>query len=124
MKEGNPPQVAMQFASGEVLGRQLNQVSLPKRFSLPMREIWSLQDRFKFRSGKRPNRLMGHPRFRAAYDFLLLRAEAGEADQELADWWTKFQEVEGEERSTMTKPPGGNGRTRRRRRRRQKPTES
>jgi len=118
IQEGHSVQEAMQVSGNEVLEHQLKYVSLPKRFSLPMREIWSMQERFKFRSGKRPHRLMAHPRFRAAYDFLLLRAEVGEADPELAEWWTKFQEVEGEDRSVMTTAPGGgNGRSRRRRRR-------
>jgi poly(A) polymerase len=119
---GDPPLQAMQQAGGEVVMRQLQRVSLPKRFSLPMREIWNLQHRFEQRAGKRPHRLLTHPRFRAAYDFLLLRAESGEADRELADWWTRFQEVEAEERNSMTRPPKGSGEKRRRRRgRRRKP---
>jgi poly(A) polymerase len=60
-----------------------------------MREIWGLQPRFACRSGKRPLRLLSHPRFRAAYDFLLLRAEAGEEGMaELAEWWTHFLELD------------------------------
>ena len=50
-----------------------------------------LQSRFAFRRGKRPQRLMAHPRFRAAYDFYCLRAEVGEADAEIAQWWTDAQ---------------------------------
>ena len=110
---------AVQRAASEVVQRQQERITLPKRFSLPMREIWSLQHRFKNRSGKRPHRLMAHPRFRAAYDFLVLRAEAGEIDRELADWWTKFQEVSAEERNAMiAEQPKGQ---RRRRRRPRKP---
>jgi poly(A) polymerase len=56
------------------------------------REIWQMQPRFARRTGKRPQATLRHPRFRAAYDFLLLRAEAGEGVGELADWWTRFQE--------------------------------
>ncbi len=123
IQEGHSMQEAMQISSSEVLTHQLKYVSLPKRFSLPMREIWSMQERFKFRSGKRPARLMAHPRFRAAYDFLVLRAEVGEADPELAEWWTKIQEVEGDALKSMT-TPSSNGRPRRRRRRRSKPSES
>ena len=71
-------------ASDKVIGRQLQRIALPKRFSLPMRELIMLQTRFERRSGRRALRLLEHPRFRAAYDFLLLRAESGEADPELA----------------------------------------
>ncbi|MES9888054.1 MAG: polynucleotide adenylyltransferase PcnB, partial [Candidatus Sedimenticola sp. 6PFRAG1] len=118
--EGDSPLQAMQQAGSEIVFRQAQRISLPKRFSIPMREIWNLQHRFEFRSGKRPHRLMTHPRFRAAYDFLLLRAESGETDQELADWWTRFQEVEGDERNTMSRPANGEGTGKRRRRRRKR----
>jgi poly(A) polymerase len=95
-----------------VCSRQQSLVAIPKRFSLPMREIWALQPRFEQRDGKRPHRLLAHPRFRSAYDFLLLRSEAGEADPELAVWWTHFLEASGQERITMVE-----GATKRRRRR-------
>ncbi len=78
-------------AGGEVLSEQNRYVVFPKRFSLQTREIWQLQPRLKRTTGSGPLRLLGHPRFRAAYDFLLLRAEAGESHQELCDWWTEFQ---------------------------------
>ena len=58
----------------------MKRIAVPKRFSLPMRELVMLQTRFERRSGRRALRLLEHPRFRAAYDFLLLRAEAGEVD--------------------------------------------
>ncbi|MDR9413455.1 MAG: polynucleotide adenylyltransferase PcnB [Spiribacter sp.] len=74
----------------EALERQLRQVAIPKRFGLPMREIWAMQPRFDTRSEKKATRLFSHPRFRAAYDFLLLRAEAGLADRDLAEWWRAF----------------------------------
>ncbi|WP_295413309.1 polynucleotide adenylyltransferase PcnB [uncultured Thiodictyon sp.] len=106
---------AIERAGSEVCTRQQPLVAIPKRFSLPMREIWSLQPRLLQRDGKRPARLIGHPRFRAAYDFLMLRAEAGEADRELADWWTRFQEADGTQRTAMTE--GGTKRRRPRRRR-------
>ena len=99
--EGLAPYPALQAAVGDVLERQLARVSIPRRFSTPMREIWSLQSRFAHTKGKRPQRLAAHPRFRAAYDFLLLRAESGEADPELARWWTEYQ---GEH--TVTEQPG------------------
>lgn len=112
---------AMQQASGEVIARQISRVTIPKRFSLPMREIWLLQHRLELRQGKRAHRLLTHPRFRAGYDFLLLRAESGEVDQALADWWTRFQEVDEEERNVMVRALGsGGGRRRKRRRSRSK----
>ncbi len=121
---GEAPLPAMQQAGSHVLMEQLDRVSLPKRFSIPMREIWNLQHRFQHRVGKRPHRLASHPRFRAAYDFLLLRAEAGETDQELAEWWTRFQECDGEARTKMVCKSDGATHKRRRRRRRKthKPT--
>lgn len=91
-KQGQPPAVAWSQAAEEVVARQISTVAIPKRFSVPAREIWMLQPRFEQRRGARAKRLLGHPRFRAAYDFLLLRAEAGLAPQELAQWWTDTQE--------------------------------
>jgi poly(A) polymerase len=115
--DGLPAPEAVNQAAMEVSARQQPQVAIPKRFSLMMREIWSLQPRLEQRQGKRPYRLLTHPRFRAAYDFLLLRAQAGEVDTELAEWWTRFQEVNPRERSRMT----GNEKRRRPRRRRKTP---
>nr|WP_260843121.1 polynucleotide adenylyltransferase PcnB [Sedimenticola selenatireducens] len=118
---GESPLQAMQVAGTDILMTQLSRVSIPKRFSIPMREIWNLQHRFEQRAGKRPHRLLTHPRFRAAYDFMLLRAESGEVDQELASWWTLFQETEGEDRNKLIRQANNVGdkpRKRRRRRRR------
>ena len=91
-KEGHPEHVALAQASEEVIARAILRVAIPKRFSMPMREIWQMQSRFEMRNHSRARRLMTHPRFRAAYDFLLLRAEGGDpALRELADWWTQAQ---------------------------------
>lgn len=127
------PYPALQQAANEVLDRQLQQVSLPRRFSTPMREIWSLQSRFENTRGKRPQRLIAHPRFRAAYDFLQLRAQAGEEDPTLAEWWRDFQESGNPAPAARPESDGeGEGdeprpRSRRRRRggrRRKKPSEA
>ena len=126
---GMPPLDAQNRAAEQVLREQQQHVSIPKRFSFPMREIWSLQSRFSRRQGKNAFRLFESKRFRAAYDFLLLRAHAGEEPQELADWWTRFQEVDANARQGMIQAVapegGGNGRPRggkrRRRRRGKKP---
>jgi poly(A) polymerase len=114
MTTGERPYPAMQDAASEILAEQTQSVSISKRFTLQMRDIWCLQHRFEQREGKRPHRLLSHPRFRAAYDFLLLRAESGEADPELAEWWTKFQEINPDERNRLTK----SNRPKRRRRKR------
>ena len=110
--EGLPPVPAIQQAAGIVIQRQVERVAIPRRFTTPMREIWTMQPRFAHTHGKRPRRLLAHPRFRAGYDFLLLRAAAGEADPELAAWWTRYQEQQGLD------PQGGQPSTRKRRRRR------
>ncbi len=114
---------AMFRAADQVLREQLRHVSIPKRFSVPMREIWSMQDRLERRAGQQAFRLLENKRFRAAYDFLLLRAATGEADQALADWWTHFQTAGDDERRAMTAqmaPAAGTGKRKRRRRRRPK----
>jgi len=116
--EGLAPFTALQAACTDILERQVARVAIPRRFSTPMREIWTLQSRFHHTKGKRPKRLADHPRFRAAYDFLLLRAESGEADPNLAQWWTDYQSDKpvAERADTETKRP------RKRRRRRRKPS--
>jgi poly(A) polymerase len=93
-EQGHPDAVAFAQAAEEIIARQTLRVAIPKRFSVPAREIWMLQSRFEHRRGGSPKRFMAHPRFRAAYDFLLLRAQAGEPVQELADWWTEAQKGE------------------------------
>jgi len=112
---------AMDAAGMDVLERQISQVSVPRRFSLASREIWSLQSRLEQRRGKRAVQLLGRPRFRAAYDFLLLRAEAGEEVAEMADWWTKFQEMDDAGQKAALAGAGTGTRRRRRRRRRRQP---
>ena len=94
--------IAFQIAASDVIGRQMRQTALPKSIALPMREVWSLQPRFDAIQGGRPYRLVSHPRFRAAYDFLLLRAQTGEADPQLAEWWTRFQAADEVEQKSMT----------------------
>jgi poly(A) polymerase len=118
---------AFQRATDEVLREQTRHIAIPRRFSGPMREIWQLQSRLERRAGNQAARLFEHKRFRAAYDFLLLRAQVGETDSAHADWWTRYQEVgEGERRAmqasgTPQAPGGGTKRRRRPRRRRRSP---
>ncbi|MEQ5769583.1 polynucleotide adenylyltransferase PcnB [Halomonas sp. H33-56] len=123
--DGMPPVPALQTAAQQVISRELKHVSLPKRFSMPMRDIWDLQQRLPLRRGKRAFQTRDHPRFRAAYDFLLLREAAGELEPGLGDWWTAFQEAdEHEQRRLLGKvgaDPAGTAAPRKRRRRRRKP---
>ena len=109
---------ALQIAGNEVVAQQLSQVSIPKRFSLPMREIWTAQARLPRRQGKRAYRLLEQSRFRAGYDFLMLRCQIGEPLEDLCYWWTRFQEMDSAGRAAMLKQLGG---ARKRRRRRSKP---
>lgn len=91
-----------QIAGQEVLEQQLKQILIPKRFGIPMREIWTMQARLASRKGKRPLKLLPVPRFRASYDFLLLREQSGETQlKELCDWWTEIQKVNEDEQLAM-----------------------
>jgi poly(A) polymerase len=128
MQAGPTPDLALLMqACDRVLKVQQARVSIPRRFSIPMRELLMLQPRFNRRSGVKSLSLLQHPRFRAAYDFLLLRAQAGVADPELAQWWTDIQVLPQEERVALVQArpaepvmEGGSpapGRRRRRRRR-------
>ncbi|MBL3589407.1 MAG: polynucleotide adenylyltransferase PcnB [gamma proteobacterium endosymbiont of Lamellibrachia anaximandri] len=123
--DGMPPIPALQEAGRDVLAEQAQRVLIPKRISYPMRDIWQMQPRFLSRGGKRPQRFITHPKFRAAYDFLLLRAQAGEAEMELAEWWTDFQKGNPQEQGQMAgqERRGRSGRRRRRRPRKAKPSD-
>lgn len=118
--EGLPPVEALAAAGEEAIVAQADRVAIHRRFSSMAKDIWCLQPRFEKRHGKRARRLASERRFRAAYDFLLLRALENPELQELADWWTAFQEVDGEDKREMTQAAAGEGRGRRRRPRRRK----
>jgi poly(A) polymerase len=93
---------AFNIAVGEVLHKQTQRIMIPKRFSMPVREIWQLQLRLPKRFGRRSYQTLSHPKFRAAYDFLLIRGEIEGGDLlELGEWWTEFQEVTPEQRKDM-----------------------
>jgi poly(A) polymerase len=122
-----PDLTQLMLACDSVLKAQQLRVAIPRRFAVPMRELLMLQPRFNRRSGVKSLSLLQHPRFRAAYDFLLLRAEVGAAEPELAAWWTQIQVLPQEERVALVQarpaePVGDTtspapGRRRRRRRR-------
>lgn len=114
--EGLPEQPALYAGMDDTLERQRAVLAFPRRLDGMIKEIWSLQYRFNQRSGGRPFRLLAHPRFRAGYDFLLLRARGGDAAPELADWWDRFQDANEEERKAMLQPDSESPTKRRRRR--------
>lgn len=113
---------AIAEACDEVTRQQAQRIGLPKRFSIPMRELLALQPRFHRRAGRRALGFLSHPRFRAAYDFLLLRVEAGAEDPAIGQWWTEIQELPQEERiaraEAVQPAPGQGGSPKKRRRRR------
>jgi poly(A) polymerase len=89
-----------------------------------MREIWELQLRLPNRRGRRAELLLSHKRFRAAYDFLLLREAAGEELGDLGQWWTEYQLGDPATQSTLLAQLGGppqSGKTRRRRQKSRRP---
>ncbi len=95
---------AFNLALNDVLTRQLQRIMIPKRFTIPIRDIWQLQNRLPKRYGRRAYQMLEHPKFRAAYDFLLLRGQIeGGQLLELAEWWTDFQEANEAQRKTMLK---------------------
>ncbi len=111
---------ALFLAMDEVLDVQGEKLAITRRIVGDIKDIWALQPRFEQRSGKRPYGVLEQPRFRAAYDFLLLRAESGEVDNELGRWWTDFLDSDGEARAAMLLPQKPDE-TKKRRRRRRKP---
>jgi poly(A) polymerase len=121
---GERPMPALFEAMDRVLGQQAERLAIPRRFEAAIKEIWALQPRFEQRAGQRPFRLLEHPRFRAAYDFVWLRCASGEMEGELAglaDWWERFQHADQAERERLLRPdeapkkrrrPRGRGRKR------------
>jgi poly(A) polymerase len=101
----------------EVLDVQAEKLAITRRISGDIKDIWALQPRFEQRSGKRPYGVLQQPRFKAAYDFLLLRVEAGEVEREVGDWWSEFLAASDEGRAAMLLPQAPTARRRRRRRR-------
>lgn len=94
VEQGYTHQDALYASSADALNVQIKATAIPKRFTIQMREIWSLQYKLSKRFGSRAHKLREHPRFRAAYDFLGIRVAAGETElKELFDWWTQYQEL-------------------------------
>ncbi|MFZ5522689.1 MAG: polynucleotide adenylyltransferase PcnB [Pseudomonadota bacterium] len=120
VQQGERPVGAMHAAMDEVLARQKAQLAIPHRQDAVMKEIWLMQQRFEQRSGQRPFRLLEQPRFRAGFDFLLLRCASGEVDDELGLWWDEFQDASTERQTEMLQPEAAGDKKRRRRPRKKK----
>jgi poly(A) polymerase len=108
---------AMHEAMDDVLEHERKTLAIPRRVDPLIKELWVAQPRFLQRSKVKAYRLLESPRFRASYDFFALRAEANDADKEIADWWERFQFAADDERETMLLPDDEPKKKRRRRRR-------
>jgi poly(A) polymerase len=132
--EAMPPQHwhetgAILDACDQAMREAQSRIAIPRRFALGVREMFALQPRLEHPRGRRALRVLEHPRFRASYDLLLLRAQLGMAQQEMADWWTRLQDASDQEREAMTDDLGGaaprrEGARRGPRRRRRRPASS
>jgi poly(A) polymerase len=98
---GEYPIPALHLAADDVLDAQTEKLALQRKITSDMREIWAMQPRFERRIGKSPYKLLEHPRWRAGYDFLLLRCDSGEIDAEIGTWWTSFAEADGQGREAL-----------------------
>lgn len=103
VEQGMPIMPAVQQAADTVISQQIPLIAIPKRFTIPMRQIWELQWRLALRTGKRANKSLEHEKFRAGYDFLLMREAAGEQLNGLGHWWTRYQDASTEEQDDMVK---------------------
>ena len=120
VQQGGRPVGSMHEAMDEVLARQKAQLAIPHRQDAVMKEIWLMQQRFDQRAGQRPYRLLEQPRFRAGFDFLLLRCASGEVADELGLWWDEFQDASEERRAEMLQPEKAADKKRRRKPRKKK----
>lgn len=109
---------ALYMAIDEILTIQHEKLAIPRRFDVVIKEIWTMQPRFQTRSGSKPFRLITNPRFRAAYDFMLLRCESGELDNNIGEWWKAFVNADAEKRKAMLIKNGEQKKRRKRRNRR------
>ncbi len=103
--EGSDADVAWPMAVDRIMHQQAARVAIPRRFGLGMEEIWALQPRFEQRQKKRVLRLLAHPRFRAAFDFLVLRAHDEPELAELVDWWSEVQQLDPQSLGQHLAPP-------------------
>ena len=102
--DGESDAQAIESAGAHAIARQAGRMSIPRRCSIVTREIWEMQPRLLTRRGRRALGLTTRLRFRAAYDFLLLRAQAGEPVEKECDWWTRLLDSEGEGTRRASRP--------------------
>ncbi len=102
--KGVRPLQAMHEAMDDILDLQRKTLAVPRRLDPLIKELWLAQPRFPHRSQRQAFRTLTHPRFRASYDFYALRAEAGDADMDIAAWWERFQFADEQTRGTMLLP--------------------
>jgi poly(A) polymerase len=100
-KRGEHVMPALQDAIDDAFNAKIGDVSGRGKLGIDMREIWSMQPRFEKRTGSSPYSIIEQPRFRAGFDFLRLRAQTGEVDTELSEWWEKFSTAYDDERHEM-----------------------
>jgi poly(A) polymerase len=100
-KRGEPAFPALQQAIDAVFDARIGDISGRGKLAADMREIWLMQPRFERRAGQGPYTLVEQPRFRAGFDFLRLRADAGEIDAALAEWWEDFSLAHADERHRL-----------------------
>lgn len=112
---------ALHTASIDVLETQCQQLNIQRRYQADIHDLWMLQARFERRTGKNPWALVQHPRYRAAYDFMLLRSMLGHVPVSQVVWWEEFAAADGEHRADMiaaaqqeARQTGDRARTRRR----------
>jgi len=119
---GEAGQPALFEAMDEVLDAQAGKLAITRRIAGDIKDIWALQPRFDKRSGKTPYRLIEQPRYRAGWDFLRLRAQAGEIPMEIVDWWNDFAHAGHDEREALLRQaPAETSPAKKKRRRRRKP---
>ena len=111
---GESAMPAMFEAMDEVLDLQAEKLAITRRVAGDIKDIWMLQPRFEKRVGKSPFRLIEQPRFRAGYDFLMLRGQSGEIEMELPEWWLAFQTADDAAREAMLMPESDPKKRRRR----------
>jgi len=114
---GEVPIPALHLAMDDVLDTQTGKLAIQKRFVADMKEIWSMQPRLEKRSGRSALKLLEHQRFRAGYDFMVLRCESGELDPAVGEWWTDFIDADPDAREVLLSNSGRDSAPRRRRRR-------
>lgn len=118
---GNPALQSIHMAASDAFAEQVKTISVPRRFSNMTREIWVMQGRFQFKNERRVLNFIENKRFRASYDFMCLRAQSGETEEDDCEWWTLIQEVDEAEKKAMCQAAASPRHKGKRRNKRRKP---